>query len=185
MSIEGFDLKQKIVRTEELEAGAEKVRHLKQADKGPLLPPRILLDWRRRQAGRDADTLPLREAAQQRRSRGEARKRVHVERCGAAAQAKGIDSRRELEEAQPPLAGEAAAHPQCGGWRTADRMKRKERAHGQARWLIRRSRGALRTKLQDNEMVPLDASFFFAKDVFKTNGSWARDSSRSPAAARA
>src|SRR5437899_12536667 len=94
LSIE-LDVKQKEVRTAELEAEAAKVRQVKQAEGRA----QITVLEAKAQADAMQHTLPLKEKQiQQSRLEAEARKEATIKNAEAAAQAKVIDSKAELEK---------------------------------------------------------------------------------------
>src|SRR5439155_11264781 len=94
LSIE-LDVKQKMVRTAELEAEADKMRQVKQAEGRA----QVTVLEAKAQADAMQHTLPLKEKQiQQSRLEAEARKEATVKGAEAAAQAKVIDSRAELEK---------------------------------------------------------------------------------------
>ena len=94
MTVE-VDIKQKMVRTAELEADADKVRRVKQAEG----EAQVVVLSAKAQADAMQHTLPLKQKQiEQTRLEAEARKESTVKNAEAQAQAKVIDSRAELEK---------------------------------------------------------------------------------------
>src|SRR5262249_934255 len=90
-----LEVKQKMVRTAELEAEADKMRQVKQAEGRA----QITVLEAKAQADAMQHTLPLKEKQiQQRRLEAEARKEATVKNAEASAAAKVIDSKAELEK---------------------------------------------------------------------------------------
>jgi regulator of protease activity HflC (stomatin/prohibitin superfamily) len=158
-----MDVKQKEVKTAELEAEALKVRAIKAAE--AQAQTRVL------EAKADAEamqyTLPLKEKQiQQTRLEAEARKEATVKNAEAAAEAKVIDSKAELEKRKMVTEGEQ------------DRIRRvaqadSERMQLEATVLTKNPlliQKIIAEKLSDKVqimMVPNDGKFFFANDVLK------------------
>jgi regulator of protease activity HflC (stomatin/prohibitin superfamily) len=163
MSIE-IELKQKMVRTAELEADADKVRQLKQAEARAVT---TVLEAKA-QADAMQHTLPLKEKQiQQTRLEAEARKEATVKNAEAAAQAKVIDSRAELEKRNLLSQAEAQRIRVLAG-ADAERMKSEASVLQNNPLLIQK---IIAERLSDKVqimMVPMDGKFFFANDVLKT-----------------
>jgi len=163
MSIE-IELKQKMVRTAELEADADKVRQLKQAEARAVT---IVLEAKA-QADAMQHTLPLKEKQiQQTRLEAEARKESTVKNAEAAAQAKVIDSRAELEK-RNFLSQAEAQRIRVLAVADAERMKSEASVLHDNPLLIQK---IIAERLSDKVqimMVPMDGKFFFANDVLKT-----------------
>jgi regulator of protease activity HflC (stomatin/prohibitin superfamily) len=163
MSIE-IELKQKMVRTAELEADADKVRQLKQAEARATA---TVLEAKA-QADAMQHTLPLKEKQiQQTRLEAEARKESTVKNAEAAAQAKVIDSRAELEK-RNLLSQAEAQRIRVLAVADAERMKAEAGVLQNNPLLIQK---IIAERLSDKVqimMVPMDGKFFFANDVLKT-----------------
>ncbi len=163
MSIE-IELKQKMVRTAELEADADKVRQLKQAEARATA---TVLEAKA-QADAMQHTLPLKEKQiQQTRLEAEARKESTVKNAEAAAQAKVIDSRAELEK-RNLLSQAEAQRIRVLAVADAERMKAEASVLQNNPLLIQK---IIAERLSDKVqimMVPMDGKFFFANDVLKT-----------------
>jgi regulator of protease activity HflC (stomatin/prohibitin superfamily) len=163
LSIE-VEMKQKMVRTAELEADADKVRQLKQSEgraQATVLEAKA-------QADAMQYTLPLKEKQiQQSRLEAEARKEATVKGAEAAAQAKVIDSRAELEKRN--LMTEAdAQRVRLLAVADASRMKSEAEVLKDNPLLIQK---IIAERLSDKVqimMVPMDGKGFFANDVLKT-----------------
>lgn len=156
------EIKQKLVRTAELEAEAQKARQVKQAEADAAST--VL------QAKAQADamqyTLPLKEKQiEQTRLEAEARKQATIKNAEAMAEAKVIDSRAELER------GRLMAQNEANRIRTvaaadAERMKTEAAALKDSPLLIQK---IIAERLSDRVqimMVPADGKFFF-NDVIK------------------
>jgi regulator of protease activity HflC (stomatin/prohibitin superfamily) len=159
-----LQVKEKGVRTAELEAEAEKARRVKEAEAEAAT---VVL-----QAKAEADamqyTLPLKEKQiQQTRLEAEARKESTVKNAEAAAQAKVVDSRAELERRK--LLAEADAHrTRLMAVADADRMKYEAAVLKDNPLLIQK---IIAERLSDKVqimMVPTDGKFFFANDVLRS-----------------
>src|SRR5262245_28045254 len=162
MSIE-VELKQKMVRTAELEAEADKVRQLKQAEARATA---TVLESKA-QADAMQYTLPLKEKQiQQSRLEAEARKESTVKTAEANAQAKVIDSKAELEKRN--LLSEAdAQRVRLLAVADAARMKSEAEVLKDNPLLIQK---IIAERLSDKVqimMVPIDGKGFFANDVLK------------------
>ena len=164
MGIE-LELKQKMVRTAELEAEAEKVRHVKQAEGRA----QVTVLEAKAQADAMQHTLPLKEKQiQQSRLEAEARKEATVKGAEAAAQAKVIDSKAELEKRNLMSQADAQRiHLLAGA--DAERMKSEAQVLQGNPLLIQK---IVAERLSDKVqimMVPMDGKFFFTNDVFRTS----------------
>jgi regulator of protease activity HflC (stomatin/prohibitin superfamily) len=152
MTVE-VDIKQKMVRTAELEADADKVRRVKQAEG----EAQVVVLNAKAQADAMQHTLPLKQKQiEQTRLEAEAR-----------AQAKVIDSRAELEKRK--LMAEAEANRiRVTAAADSERMKTEAAALKQSPLLIQK---IIAERLSDKVqvmMVPSDGKFFFANDVLKS-----------------
>jgi regulator of protease activity HflC (stomatin/prohibitin superfamily) len=162
LSIE-VEMKQKMVRTAELEAEADKVRQVKQSEgraQSTVLEAKA-------QADAMQYTLPLKEKQiQQSRLEAEARKEATVKGAEAAAQAKVIDSKAELEKRN--LMSEAdAQRVRLLAVADATRMKSEAEVLKDNPLLIQK---IIAERLSDKVqimMVPMDGKGFFANDVLK------------------
>jgi regulator of protease activity HflC (stomatin/prohibitin superfamily) len=163
------EMKQKMVRTAELEAEADKVRQVKQSE---ARAQSTVLEAKA-QADAMQYTLPLKEKQiQQSRLEAEARKEATVKGAEAAAQAKVIDSKAELEKRN--LLSEAdARRVRLLAVADAARMKSEAEVLKDNPLLIQK---IIAERLSDKVqimMVPIDGKGFFANDVLKaaTSGS--------------
>jgi len=162
LSIE-VEMKQKMVRTAELEADADKVRHVKQSEgraQSTVIEAKA-------QADAMQYTLPLKEKQiQQSRLEAEARKETTIKGAEAAAQAKVIDSKAELEKRN--LMSEAdAQRVRLLAVADAARMKSEAEVLKDNPLLIQK---IIAERLSDKVqimMVPMDGKGFFANDVLK------------------
>lgn len=158
------ELKQKQVRISELEAEANKVQQIKQAEGEAQV--HVL------QAKGEADamqyTLPLKEKQiQQSRLEAEARKEATIQNAEAAAQAKVIDSKAETER-RKLLAEAEADRIRVTAAADAERLKSEAAILKQNPLLINKIVAErLSDKLQIM-MVPADGKFFFANDVLRS-----------------
>jgi len=162
MAVE-VDIKQKMVRTAELEAEADKVRRVKQAEG----EAQIVVISAKAQADAMQHTLPLKEKQiQQTRLEAEARKESTVKNAEALAQAKVIDSRAELEK-RKLMADAEANRIRVTAAADAERLKTEAAALQQNPLLIQK---IIAERLSDKVqvmMVPTDGKFFFANDVLR------------------
>ncbi len=158
-----IEIKQKLVRTAELEAEAQKTREIKQAE--GQAATRVI------QAKAEADamqyTLPLKEKQiQQSRLEAEARKESTLKNAEANAQAKLIDSKAEFERRK--LFAEAEANRiRVTALADAERMRTEAIVLKQNPLLIQK---IIAERLSDKlqiMMVPSDGKFFFANDVLR------------------
>jgi regulator of protease activity HflC (stomatin/prohibitin superfamily) len=163
LSIE-LEVKQKLVRTAELEAEAEKARHVKQAEGRA----QITVLEAKAQADAMQHTLPLKEKQiQQSRLEAEARKEATVKNAEAAAAAKVIDSKAELEK-RNLLSQADAQRVRLMAVADAERMKSEALVLKENPLLIQK---IVAERLSDKVqimMVPMDGKFFFANDVLKS-----------------
>jgi regulator of protease activity HflC (stomatin/prohibitin superfamily) len=159
-----LDVKQKLVRTAELEAEAEKMRQVKHAEGRA----QITVLEAKAQADAMQHTLPLKEKQiQQSRLEAEARKEATVKNAEAAAAAKVIDSKAELEK-RNLLAQADAQRVRLMAVADAERMKSEAQVLKDSPLLIQK---IVAERLSDKVqimMVPMDGKFFFTNDVLKT-----------------
>jgi len=163
LSIE-LEMKQKMVKTAELEGDADKMRQVKQAEGRAQI---TVIDARA-QADAMQHTLPLKEKQiQQTRLEAEARKEATIKNAEAAAAAKVIDSRAELEKRN--LMAQAEAHRiRLLAGSDAERMQLEAGVLKDNPLLIQK---IIAERLSDKVqimMVPADGKFFFANDVLKS-----------------
>ena len=158
------DIQQKQVRISELEAEAQKVQQVKQAEGQAQV--RVL------QAKGEADamkyTLPLKQQQiEQSRLEAEAHKEATVKNAEAMAQAKVIDSKAEMER-RKLLADAEADRIRVTAVADAERMKSEAAILKSNPLLINKIVAErLSDKLQIM-MVPADGKFFFANDVLRS-----------------
>ncbi|HSL22677.1 MAG TPA: SPFH domain-containing protein [Vicinamibacterales bacterium] len=162
LSIE-LEVKQKMVRTAELEAEADKMRQVKHAEGRA----QITVLEAKAQADAMQHTLPLKEKQiQQSRLEAEARKEATVKGAEAAAQAKVIDSKAELEKRNLMAQAEAQRiHLLAGA--DAERMRSEAQVLKDNPLLIQK---IVAERLSDKVqimMVPMDGKYFFTNDVLK------------------
>jgi regulator of protease activity HflC (stomatin/prohibitin superfamily) len=159
-----LEVKQKQVRTAELEAEAEKVRQVKHAEGRA----QITVLEAKAQADAMQHTLPLKEKQiQQSRLEAEARKETTVKNAEAAAAAKVIDSKAELEK-RNLLSQADAQRVRLMAVADAERMKSEAQVLRDSPLLIQK---IVAERLSDKVqimMVPMDGKFFFTNDVLKT-----------------
>ena len=160
------EVKQKEVRTAELEAEAAKARQVKQAEGRAV----ITVLEAKAQADAMQHTLPLKEKQiQQSRLEAEARKEATVKNAEAAAQAKVIDSKAELERRNlMAQADEQRIRLLAGA--DAERMRSEAQVLKDNPLLIQK---IIAERLSDKVqimMVPMDGKFFFANDVLRASG---------------
>ncbi len=169
------DIKQKQVRIAELEADAQKVRDVKQAEAQAQV--RVL------QAKAESDsmqyTLPLKQKQiEQSKLEAEARKEATLQNAEAAAQAKIIDSKAEIERQKNLADAEAnrirvtadadANRIRVTAAADAERMKYEASVLKQNPMLIQK---IIAERLSDKlqiMMVPMDGKNFFAADVMRS-----------------
>jgi regulator of protease activity HflC (stomatin/prohibitin superfamily) len=159
-----LEVKQKLVRTAELEAEAEKMRQVKQAEGRA----QITVLEAKAQADAMQHTLPLKEKQiQQSRLEAEARKEATVKNAEASAAAKVIDSKAELEK-RNLLSQADAQRVRIMAVADAERMQSEARVLKESPLLIQK---IVAERLSDKVqimMVPMDGKFFFTNDVLKT-----------------
>jgi regulator of protease activity HflC (stomatin/prohibitin superfamily) len=160
-----LEVKQKMVRSAELEAEALKARHVKEAE----ARAQVTVLEAKAQADAMQHTLPLKEKQiQQSRLEAEARKESTIKGAEAAAAAKVIDSKAELEKRN--LLNEADAQRiKLLAVADAERMASEARVLKDNPLLIQK---IIAERLSDKVqimMVPTDGKFFFANDVLKTS----------------
>jgi regulator of protease activity HflC (stomatin/prohibitin superfamily) len=157
------EIRQKMVRTAELEAEADRVRRVKQAEG----EAQIVVISAKAQADAMQHTLPLKEKQiQQTRLEAEARKESTVKNAEALAQAKVIDSRAELEK-RKMMAEAEANRIRVTASADAERLKTEAAALKGNPLLIQK---IIAERLSDKVqvmMVPMDGKFFFANDVLR------------------
>jgi regulator of protease activity HflC (stomatin/prohibitin superfamily) len=157
------DIQQKQVKIAELEAEAEKVQKVKQAE-GEAQSKVV-------EAKGEADamqyTLPLKQKQiEQSKLEAEARKEATIQNAEADAQAKVIDSKAELER-RNLLADAEASRIKLIAKANAERMTSEAELLNKSPLLINK---IVAERLSDKiqvVMVPSDGKFFFANDVFK------------------
>ncbi|MBZ5591878.1 MAG: hypothetical protein LAP39_06555 [Acidobacteriia bacterium] len=163
MTVE-VDIKQKMVRTAELEADAEKARRVRQAEG----EAQVVVLNAKAQADAMQHTLPLKQKQiEQTRLEAEARKESTVKNAEAQAEAKVIDSRAELEK-RKLMADAEANRIRVTAAADSERMKTEAAALKQNPLLIQK---IIAERLSDKVqvmMVPTDGKFFFANDVLRS-----------------
>ncbi len=158
-----LEVKQKMVRTAELEAQADKMREVTRAEGRA----QITVLEAKAQADAMQHTLPLKEKQiQQSRLEAEARKEATVKGAEAAAQAKVIDSKAELEKRNLMSQAEAQRiHLLAAA--DAERLFSESQVLKNNPLLIQK---IIAERLSDKVqimMVPMDGKFFFTNDVLK------------------
>jgi regulator of protease activity HflC (stomatin/prohibitin superfamily) len=158
------EIKQKEVRTAELEAEADRIRQVKAAE--ALGQVRVL------QAKAEADamqhTLPLKEKQiQQSRLEAEARKESTLKNAEAAAEAKVIDSKAEVQKLTL-IAGADAHRVRVMGQAEAERMGLESAALKDNPLLIQKIVAERLSDKMQIMVVPTDGRNFFASDVFRS-----------------
>jgi regulator of protease activity HflC (stomatin/prohibitin superfamily) len=158
-----LELKQKMVRSAELEADALKVREVTAAE----ARAQVVVLEAKAQADAMQHTLPLKEKQiQQSRLEAEARKESTVKNAEAMAQAKVIDSKAELEKRKLMSEGDED-HIRRVASADAERMRLEATVLKENPLLIQK---IIAERLSDKVqimMVPNDGKFFFANDVLK------------------
>jgi regulator of protease activity HflC (stomatin/prohibitin superfamily) len=157
------DIQQKQVRIAELQAEAEAVQKVKQAEGDAQ--SRVV------EAKGESDamqfTLPLKEKQiEQSKLEAEARKEATIQNAEADAQAKVIDSKAELQR-RNLLADAEANRVRLMAAANAERMTSEAELLNKSPLLINK---IVAERLSDKIqvlMVPSDGKFFFANDVFK------------------
>ncbi len=158
------DIQQKQVKIAELQAAAEAVQKVKQAE--GEAQSRVV------EAKGEADamqyTLPLKQKQiEQSKLEAEARKEATIQNAEADAQAKVIDSKAELER-RNLLAEAEASRIKLMATANAERMTSEAELLNKSPLLINK---IIAERLSDKiqvVMVPSDGKFFFANDVFKS-----------------
>jgi regulator of protease activity HflC (stomatin/prohibitin superfamily) len=158
------DIQQKQVKIAELEAEAEAVQKVKQAEGNAQ--SRVV------EAKGEADamqyTLPLKQKQiEQSRLEAQARKEATIQNAEADAEAKVIDSKAELQR-RNLLADAEASRIKLIAIANADRMTSEAALLNKSPLLINK---IIAERLSDKiqvVMVPSDGKFFFANDVFKS-----------------
>jgi regulator of protease activity HflC (stomatin/prohibitin superfamily) len=157
------DIKQKMVRTAELEAEAEKARRIKAAEADAA----VTVLNAKAQADAMQHTLPLKEKQiEQTRLESEARKEATVKDAEASAEAKVIDSKAELEK-RKLMADAEGNRIRVTAAADSERLKTEAAALKENPLLIQK---IIAERLSDKVqvmMVPTDGKFFFANDVLK------------------
>ncbi len=158
-----IQIKEKEVRSAELEAEAEKARHVKQAEAQAAV--RVL------QAKAEADamqhTLPLKEKQiEQSRLEAEARKEATLKNAEAAAQAKVIDSKAEVERSNL-MAGAEAHRIRVTSLAENERLKLESDVLRENPLLIQKIVAERLSDKMQIMMVPMDRRNFFANEVFR------------------
>src|SRR6266404_4043368 len=158
------EIKQKLVRTAELEAEADKARQVKQAE------GQAQVTVLRAKAESDAMqyTLPLKEKQiQTTRLEAEARKASTVKNAEAMAESKILDSRAELERGKM-MAESEANRIRVTSAADSERLRIEAVALKESPLLIQK---IIAERLSDKVqimMVPADGKFFFANDVLRS-----------------
>jgi regulator of protease activity HflC (stomatin/prohibitin superfamily) len=158
-----LQIKEKQVKTAELEAEAEKAREVKAAEAHAQV--RVL------QAKAEADamqhTLPLKEKQiEQTRLEAEARKAATVMNAEAAAQAKVIDSKADLERSR--LLADGEAHRiRVTSAADSERMTLEAAVLKDNPLLIQKIVAERLSDKMQIMIVPMDGGGFFANDVFR------------------
>jgi regulator of protease activity HflC (stomatin/prohibitin superfamily) len=157
------DMQQKQVKIAELQAEAEAVQKVKQAEGDAQ--SRVV------EAKGEADamqyTLPLKQKQiEQSKLEAEARKEATIQNAEADAQAKVIDSKAELQR-RNLMADAEASRVRLMAAANAERMTSEAELLNKSPLLINK---IVAERLSDKIqvlMVPSDGKFFFANDVFK------------------
>jgi regulator of protease activity HflC (stomatin/prohibitin superfamily) len=158
-----LEVKQKMVRSAELESDALKAREVKAAE----ARAEVVVLEAKAQADAMQHTLPLKEKQiQQSRLEAEARKESTVKNAEAMAAAKVIDGKAELEKRKLMSEGDED-HIRRVANADAERMRLEAGVLKENPLLIQK---IIAEKLSDKVqimMVPNDGKFFFANDVLK------------------
>src|SRR5580658_2382536 len=158
-----LEVKQKMVRSAELESDALKAREVKAAE----ARAEVVVLEAKAQADAMQHTLPLKEKQiQQSRLEAEARKESTVKNAEAMAAAKVIDGKAELEKRKLMSEGDED-HIRRVATADAERMRLEASVLKENPLLIQK---IIAEKLSDKVqimMVPNDGKFFFANDVLK------------------
>jgi regulator of protease activity HflC (stomatin/prohibitin superfamily) len=157
------EIQEKQVRIAELQADAQKVREVKQAE--AMASSRVI--GAKGEADAMQYTLPLKQKQiEQSRLEAEARKEATIQNAEAAAQAKVIDSKAETER-RKMLADAEAERIRVTAVADAERMKSEAAILKGNPLLINK---IVAERLSDKiqlMMVPADGKYFFASDVFR------------------
>ncbi len=158
-----IQIKEKEVRTAELEAEAQKAREVKRAEAQARV--RVL------QAQAEADamqhTLPLKQKQiEQSRLEAEARKEATLMNAEAAAQAKVIDSKADVERSNL-LAGAEAHRIRVTSAAESERLKLESDVLRENPLLIQKIVAERLSDKMQIMMVPMDGRNFFANEVFR------------------
>jgi regulator of protease activity HflC (stomatin/prohibitin superfamily) len=160
-----IEIKQKMVRTAELEAEAEKARQVKQAEG----MAQVTVLHAKAESDAMQYTLPLKEKQiQTTRLEAEARKESTVKNAEALAESKVIDSRAELERGKL-MAESEANRIRVTSAADSERLRIEAAALKDSPLLIQK---IIAERLSDKVqimMVPADGKFFFANDVLKSS----------------
>lgn len=159
-----IEIKQKLVRTAELEAEAQKARDIKRAE----AQAGVMVLQAKGEADAMQYTLPLKQKQiEQSRLEAQARKEATLKNAEAAAEAKVIDSKAELER-RKYLAEADANRIRVTASADAERMKLEALVLKQNPLLIQK---IIAERLSDKlqiMMVPGDGKNFFVNDVFRS-----------------
>jgi regulator of protease activity HflC (stomatin/prohibitin superfamily) len=158
-----IQIKEKQVRTAELEAEAQKAREVKQAEGQAQV--RVL------QAKAEADamqhTLPLKQKQiEQTRLEAEARKESTLKNAEAAAQAKVIDAKAEVEKSRL-MADADANRTRVTAAADAERLRQEAAVLTGNPLLIQKIVAERLSDKMQIMMVPMDGRNFFASDVLR------------------
>ena len=159
-----IQIKEKAVRTAELEAEAQKAREVKQAEGQAQV--RVL------QAKAEADamqhTLPLKQKQiEQSRLEAEARKESTLKNAEATAQAKVIDAKAEVEKSRL-MADADANRTRVTAAADAERLRGEAAVLTGNPLLIQKIVAERLSDKMQIMMVPMDGSNFFASEIFRT-----------------
>jgi regulator of protease activity HflC (stomatin/prohibitin superfamily) len=158
------EIKEKEIRTTELEADAQKARRIKEAEAAAAV--RVL------QAKAEADamqhTLPLKQKQiEQSRLEAQARKEATIEDAQAAADAKVIDSKAEVQKSQL-MAGAEANRVRVMASANNERLRVESEILKENPLLIQKIVAERLSDKMQIMMVPTDGRDFFATDVLKS-----------------
>jgi regulator of protease activity HflC (stomatin/prohibitin superfamily) len=172
-----IQIKEKQVRTAELEAEAQKAREVKHAEAQAQV--KVL------QAKAEADamqhTLPLKQKqVEQTRLEAEARKESTLKNAEASAQAKVIDARAEVEKSRL-MADADANRTRVTAAADAERMRQEADVLTANPLLIQKIVAERLSDKMQIMMVPMDGRDFFATDVLRSFAAMPASPSPSPA----
>jgi len=160
-----IEIKQKLVRTAELEAEADKARLVKQAEG----QSQVTVLHAKAESDAMQYMLPLKEKQiQTSRLEAEAKKETTVKNAEALAESKVIDSRAELERGKL-MAESEANRIRVTSAADAERLRIEAAALKESPLLIQK---IIAERLSDKVqimMVPADGKFFFANDVLRSS----------------